>query len=280
VASALRALVGAVQVDLGPTTHALRPVSGHTLCGQGRCRSSSAAWLMRSHGAVSISGRTAKSERDEPCLRPANVLGLAPRLTGRATTASSSSKGAGSFRKVCRVAAAASKPSVQDVPVGLGARDRGGHAGAVKWSRTTTGVQSGVQIARNREQLRTTQRRDAEPKRAQLNRNPPAGGRAVAGSNPVSPITAKGLQKRAFRLSGACCLQSRRGANPAATHTAGRNGVVCGAPARRRWREPVGRDQRQAPPAHVAGRERSCRWVTRSAGGAARRCPAAFPWSG
>jgi hypothetical protein len=56
-------------------------------------------------------------------------------------------------------------------------------------SQITTGVQSGVQTERNCEQLRTTQTHDAEPKHAQINRNPPAGGRAVAGSNPVSPIT-------------------------------------------------------------------------------------------
>src|SRR6476661_4833191 len=60
------------------------------------------------------------------------------------------------------------------------------------------GVQSGVQFERNGKQLRTTQSRGAEPKRAQKYQNLPAGGRAVAGSNPVSPIVTKGPQTRAF----------------------------------------------------------------------------------
>jgi hypothetical protein len=76
--------------------------------------------------------------------------------------------------------------------------------------RLATGVRSGVQFERNREQLRTTERRETEPKRAQINRNPPAGGRAVAGSNPVSPIPTKGPQTRAFRFSPGALCRGRR----------------------------------------------------------------------
>jgi hypothetical protein len=53
------------------------------------------------------------------------------------------------------------------------------------------GVQSGVQIERNHAQLRTTGTRATPSKLTQIMPIVPAGGRAVAGSNPVSPISEK-----------------------------------------------------------------------------------------
>ena len=51
----------------------------------------------------------------------------------------------------------------------------------------SSGVQSGVQFERNREQLRATRTRSRRLNPLRHNQNLPAGGRAVAGSNPVSP---------------------------------------------------------------------------------------------
>jgi hypothetical protein len=53
--------------------------------------------------------------------------------------------------------------------------------------RTGHGVQYGVQIERNRAQLRATQPGSRQLNGAPQSQNLPAGGRAVAGSNPVSP---------------------------------------------------------------------------------------------
>ena len=53
--------------------------------------------------------------------------------------------------------------------------------------RARNGVQSGVQIERNRGQLRATPTRSRRLNPLPRNQNLPAGGRAVAGSNPVSP---------------------------------------------------------------------------------------------
>jgi transposase InsO family protein len=66
--------------------------------------------------------------------------------------------------------------------------DRPLPAGGLGESRIRTGVQSGVQVERMRGELRATQSRSDARKQAQQNRNSPAGGRAVAGSNPVSPM--------------------------------------------------------------------------------------------
>jgi hypothetical protein len=97
-------------------------------------------------------------------------------------------------------------------------------------------VQSGVQIERNRAQLNTTQTHGAEPSRAQKHGNPPAGGRAVAGSNPVSPIGTKGPQTRAFRASSAGPDFAPRGTN--GEQTSGR--AISASPGRMgSGREPV-----------------------------------------
>ena len=57
--------------------------------------------------------------------------------------------------------------------------------------RLGDGVQSGVQIERNRDQLSATHNRSSPPKSTRYAWIAPAGGRAVAGSNPVSPIAEK-----------------------------------------------------------------------------------------
>ena len=70
-----------------------------------------------------------------------------------------------------------------------------------------------MQTERNRRQLMTTDRRSVEPNRAQKHRNSPAGGRAVAGSNPVSPTHTKGSQTRVFWPSDAVSISCRLGSD-------------------------------------------------------------------
>ena len=74
-------------------------------------------------------------------------------------------------------------PMVMVMPAGLGLDLVGCWSGR---------VQSGVQIERNRAQLRSTRIRCRRLNPLQHNQNLPAGGRAVAGSNPVSPTESPG----------------------------------------------------------------------------------------
>jgi hypothetical protein len=65
--------------------------------------------------------------------------------------------------------------------------------------RHADGDQSGEQIERNRGQLRATRGRSTPLNPARINQNLPAGGRAVAGSNPVSPTRSPCKQRCSWK---------------------------------------------------------------------------------
>ena len=73
------------------------------------------------------------------------------------------------------------------------------------------GDQSGEQTERNWGQLSATRTRSAPPNRAQINRIAPAGGRAVAGSNPVSPMRSSCKLGCSQGHSNLCCGVQNRG---------------------------------------------------------------------
>jgi hypothetical protein len=79
------------------------------------------------------------------------------------------------------------------------------------------GVQSGVQIEQNRAQLRATQTRSSPPNPTRRSWIVPAGGRAVAGSNPVSPTRTSCRQQRnrLRRIGAGSVAGSKFCANPA-----------------------------------------------------------------